>query len=88
MTKFLINKFKRTNKEEDRPDMEDIPEYRDTDADLARKEFDVTVVKLTNHKAVGPDGIPIESMKCSPLVKQLSFEIVSKMWKEESLPEV
>ena len=64
-----------------------IIEHRGANAELTRKEFEVAVAKMENRKAVGPEGIPTETIKYSPLVKQLPFEIVSKMRTEESLLE-
>ena len=60
---FLINKFKTTSTEIQRPEMASIPSFRGVNAPLTRVEFDRVVVKMFNFKAVGPDGIPAEAIK-------------------------
>ena len=42
---------------------------------------------MTNSKAAGPDGIPVEAIKYCPTVRKALFEIVHAMWHHESIPD-
>ena len=53
----------------------------------SHEEVKVAIMRLKNHKAAGPDGLPVELFKigCNVLVgrmRQLSY----KIWLEESRP--
>ena len=57
---FLKQKFSRTGREVNRPQMEPIPDERHENVKLSREEFDRTVHRLNSCKAAGPDGISAE----------------------------
>ena len=40
---------------------------------------------MPNLRATGPDGIPSETIKYCPVVKDTLFEIVREIWSEEVL---
>ena len=61
--RFLSDKFKKTDREKNRPPMCSIPSYRAPDSELTRAEFDRAVACMPDRKAVGPDGIPSEVIK-------------------------
>ena len=42
---------------------------------------------MTNSKAAGPDGIPVEAIKYCPTVRKALYEIVHAMWHHESIPD-
>ena len=84
---FLQEKFAATEREAQRPEMEQIPSYRAPNAELTLSEFNKAVAKLPNHKAVGPDGIPAEVIKSCPAVRRCLFTIIQSIWKEEKLPD-
>ena len=85
--RFLRDKFKQTDQEVNRPEMDDIPSYRSPNSVLTRREFDTAVACMKNNKAVGPDGIPAEAIKYSSAVKDTLFEIVEAIWEQETLSE-
>ena len=51
--------------ETNRPSMAEIPSDRDVGDALTREELESAVGKLSNDKAVGPDGVPVEVFKYS-----------------------
>ena len=80
---FLRIKFAATPRESSRQ-VTSIPSFRSPDSALTRREFDEAVKHLTNNKAAGPDGIPVEAIKFCPSVSDTLFQIVNTMW---SIPE-
>ena len=60
--------------------MADIPPERQATDGLQRAEFDIAVSKMSDRKAVGPDGVPAEAFKYSKHAKDALFDIVKKIW--------
>ena len=85
--RFLGKKFAATVEEGNRPAMTDIPADRDEGDRLTREEFDAAVKKMSNSKAVGPDGVPAEVFKYNTKVRDILFLIVQHIWDHEELPE-
>ena len=83
--KFLSNKFDATERERSRP-MWDIPSWRSPNSNLTWKEFKEAIKRMSNSKAAGPDGIPVEAIKHCPTVQMDLFEIVDTMWRQEKIP--
>ena len=59
--RFLKAKFAATEAERDRPPLSPIPPERFPEDNLTREEFDKSVNKMPNGKAVGPDYVPAEA---------------------------
>ena len=76
--RVLSVKFTPTTAERQRSEMSTIPNLRVVDFALARQEFDRSVVVMSKHKAVVPDGVPAEVMKYCPAVKDSLFDIIQK----------
>ena len=85
--RFLSGKFAATAEEANRPAMADIPADRAEGDTLTRKEFEAAVKKLSNNKAVGPDGVPAEAFKYSAKAKDILFLIIQQIWEQEKLSE-
>ena len=84
---FLRKKFTTTEKEKrERPAMEHLPE-RDPENIITWDEVAQTVNKMKKHKAVGADGIPVEVYQVSTVVFDLLYEMLTNIWKTESVPE-
>ena len=79
----MQNKFKPTEAEHGRPDMEELPKTTDP---ISKKEFDNAVKKLSKGKATGPDGVPVEVFKACPIIKDELFNLLQFMWNEEVVP--
>ena len=60
---------------------------RDPENILQEAEVLKAVRSLKNHKAVGADGIPVEIYKVSTSAFKLLFELLRRVWQEESVPE-
>ena len=63
-----------------------IPTFWSSDANLIRGEFEVTVKKLKNTKAVGPDEVPAEVFKYCPKIRDEFFNLIEYIWNEEYVP--
>ena len=83
---FLKDKFDSTDAERTRP-MPDIPSERSPTSGLTRKEFDEAIKRMSNNKAAGPDGIPVEAIKYCSNVRNALFEIINIIWEQESVPD-
>ena len=46
----------------------------------------VCLAALKNHKAPGPDGIPVEAYESSLGAKRDLFELVRNVWRQEEVP--
>ena len=44
--------------------------------------------KLSNDKAVGPDGVPAEVFKYNTKARDILFLIIQRIWEQEALTEV
>ena len=82
---FLKKKFTATPAEQGRPPMPPLP-ARDPDNALSAAEVHDAVKSLKNHKAVGADGIPVEIYKISPTALNLLYNLLARIWREESVP--
>ena len=60
---------------------------RDGSNTLSVEEVWAAVKSLKNHKAVGADGIPIEVYKLSAPAFRLLYELLERVWREETVPE-
>ena len=54
---------------------------------LTHREFEEVISRMSNNKAAGPDGIPVEAFKYCPQVKCAMFEIINDMWTHENIPD-
>ena len=70
-----------------RSKLEPIPSFRAPNTELNVSEVNKAVTNLPNQKTVGPDGIPVETIKSCPAVRQYLFSIIQSIWKEEKLPD-
>ena len=84
--RFLTEKFSATERETKRPALEPLPCTIDTDNQLSRKEIAQGLARMGNGKACGPDGIPAEIYKYSPVCKELLSQLIQKIWSSEEVP--
>ena len=84
--KFLKKKFAATPAEIARPAMPPIPPERLPTDNLTRDEFEKSVNRMPNGKAVGPDGVPAEAFKYCVVARNALFQIINRIWNEEKLP--
>ena len=64
--------------------MEELPPTKHNDAD---EEIMCGLQKMGNKKACGPDNIPADLFKHSPLCATRLCEIISRIWATEEVPE-
>ena len=71
--RFLERKFSETEMEKMRADFEALPNSREPETQMSRKEFDEAVDSMKTGKAQGADGIPSEIWAGSKEVRNLLF---------------
>ena len=67
--------------------MPNIPRERSPTSGLIRKEFDEGIQRMSNSKAAGPHGIPVEAIQYCSNVRDALFEFISNIWDQESVPD-
>ena len=70
-----------------RADFEALPNSREPNAEMSRKEFDEAVESMKTGKAQGADGIPAEVWAGSKQARQILFEFLQKIRLKEQVPE-
>ena len=84
--KFLKAKFAATAAESKREPLEELPSERTPADALTREEFDRALRRLSDGKAVGPNGVPIEAYKYCPLLRDELFKLIEQIWTDEVVP--
>ena len=85
--KFLRKKFAATTAEAQRDPMEWLPCTKFNGDKLSTKEILTGLGKMAAQKACGPDSIPAELYKASPVCKKILCEILKKIWASEEVPD-
>ena len=75
----MERKFSETELEKMRADFEALPNSRDPDAQMSRKEFDEAVDSMKTGKAQGADKIPSEVWAGSKEARNLLFQFLQKI---------
>ena len=83
---FLAEKFSATKEESTRDPLEQLPTERCAADSLTRKEFDDAINKMSDGKAVGPGGVPVEAYKYCPQLRDRLFKLIERIWTEERVP--
>ena len=74
---FLQEKFRETDVEQDRPDMEPLPTPQD--GGLTEKEIQEGLSKMPSGKATGLDSIPASTYKDSKIYNKILVELLQKI---------
>ena len=83
--KFLSDKFAATEAEKEERKWAPLNNTKGTEA-LTDAQFNDALSKSKNKKACGPDNIPAELYKSSPVCKRLLRDLLKKIWLEEEVP--
>mgnify|MGYP006202534835 CR=1 FL=1 len=82
---FLSAKFAATEKEKTKRSWLPLPNTQGTEA-LSDAQFDSALTSMKNRKSCGPDNIPSELYKASPLYNCLLRDLLKKIWLDEEVP--
>ena len=82
----MLEKFRATTEEDNRPEMQALPNTKGGDDVLTHAEVEQGIAKMRNGRACGLDKIPAELYKCCPECKQTLREILQKIWVTEEVP--
>ena len=82
---FLENKFAATVTEQGRPEMEPLPCTKGQGG-LTEEQLTQGLARMGSNKARGADNIPTELYKCSPKCRELLFDLIQKIWRDEDVP--
>ena len=77
---FLANKFAATAAEKTREPLEQLPTIRRPEDMLSREEFNKALKKMSDGKAVGPEGVPAEAYKYCPRLREDLFQLINQIW--------
>ena len=84
---FLREKFSATSEEDDRPEMQGLPNTQGGSDVLTDAEVKKGIAKMQNGRACGLDKIPVELYKHCPECEQTLREILQKIWVTEEVPD-
>ena len=84
---FCQAKYAATDREEQRPELEDLgpPSERSSQVPTD-EELELCFSALKSSKAVGADELPVEVYRAAPSAKEALFDLVKRICREEVVP--